>query len=166
MVRYVNLQRHRIEYGHVGLPYNSIDNPEFKQLLSCTTGMDVTKPSRDSYNSMIDCEYARFTTAAAKMLQEAHKECRTLPFLTILHDLYLDNGGHGVIGASAAFISRNWTLHHVALMAQRHSGDHKSATVADAVKSFCLERYNCNVYDMAKFVMSDTACKLLRIGKG
>ncbi|EQC29155.1 hypothetical protein SDRG_13028 [Saprolegnia diclina VS20] len=95
------------------LAFNIIDNDQFRTFVASFGG---TAPTRASYNEIIEAEYAKFTTTVAKALHDTFALCKNIKFLSLMHDMYLDEGSSDVLEATKvldAWIALyiDWTTH-------------------------------------------------------
>jgi len=144
----------------IGLAYNIVANGEFKALLRAATGASLDVISRDTHNSYVDADFVCFCNKVAADLLATMECSHGLPFVSLFHDMYLDNAGHSVLGASVAYINNKWELKHVAVMGQKHLGSHAAVDVATAIFSCFAQRFCVELQPIVKFVMSDTTCIL------
>jgi len=145
----------------VGLAYNIVNNEEFKLLLRAATGKDMAPLTRAAHDSYVDADFVIFCKKLSSNLAAVAGSNFGEPFVVLYHDMYLDNAGNAVVGASIAYIDQDWKLQHTAVMGQRHAGTHAALEVATAINTCFEKRYGLQLPPLTRFVMSDTTCMLL-----
>jgi len=117
----------------VGLAYNIVANKDFQALLKVATGDSATVLSREAHNGYVDADFLLSCKKVTADVVEAMSRCFGFGFVSLFHDMYSDNAGSSVLGASIAFISKDWQLKHYAIVGQKHHGSHAASDVASAI---------------------------------
>jgi len=120
-----------------------------------STGSSVL--TRDRFNTLIDAEYEIFVETTSEDMRKTLTANFNNKYMTVMHDMYTDNGGHAILGASVAYISRDWDLKHVAMIASSMNGGHTASAVASVMKKSFIATFNVDIEQHAKFMISDTA---------
>jgi len=144
------------------VPFNCIANPEFRRVLTITAGdPKIVGLSRSTYDSLLDAEFDVFTSRIGSLLKREFVMARGLPYPTLVHDIWTEAARNNVVWSSVVFIDSTWCLRYIALGAARHNLGHGATQIAAVIKSHTRERYDADLDNMAKFVMSDTTGTVL-----
>ncbi|POM59317.1 hypothetical protein PHPALM_31969 [Phytophthora palmivora] len=104
---------------HLGLPYNTITTPAFRELIIGITGnSNVKLPSSKIFNDILDKSYDNFEKDTKVVLSKEFMELHEAPFLKLEHALCTNKSKNTIVGASCGFIDQQWKPRKLALLAQ------------------------------------------------
>ena len=84
---------------HGNRPYETVQDPYFKIMMSSCI-RDYKSMSRSTFNDFVSTEFDIFIKHVAKMICTEYDKAFQMSFLTILHDMWTNEAGDNMLGAS------------------------------------------------------------------